>query len=235
MDTLSVNPVSPVAVGVLSTPRPVIQPLAVPPGQHAKAAGPAALSLQEVAQSLFQRTLQTATLYPVAEPASGSAGLALDATASLLAALNPPQATADTTATPAATTNPEAVQASNTSSSTAQTPTAPVASLPDLPATQDAFGASLSPDFAMQTALRFGAGVVTEAALAAVPATNLGTGLLRDATAVPRLGNLQPRAGGPGPEAFAQPGAATQRILRTYEAGSALSPAQGTSTVDLLA
>jgi hypothetical protein len=87
----------------------------------------------------------------------------------------------------------------------------------------------------MQTALRFGAGVVAEAAASAVPATNLEAGLVRDATAVLRLGNLQPHAGGPGPEAFAQPQAATQRILRTYESGPISSATQGASTVDLLA
>jgi hypothetical protein len=93
----------------------------------------------------------------------------------------------------------------------------------------------LSPDFAMQTALRFGAGVVAQAATSGIPAPDLGTGLVRDATTVLRLENLQPHAGGPGPEAFARPESPAQRILRTYEAGSALSATQGTSAVDLLA
>lgn len=230
MGALSVGPVSSVAVGILTTPKPVIQPVAVPPGQSGKSSGSSGLSVQDLAQSLFQRTLQAATLYSVTEPASGSASLAQDATASLLAALTPPQATANTTPTPSATTNPTVVQASSTSSSAA-----PAASIQDLPASQDAFGTSLSPDFAMQTALRFGAGVVAEAAASAVPATNLEAGLVRDATAVLRLGNLQPHAGGPGPEAFAQPQAATQRILRTYESGPISSATQGASTVDLLA
>ena len=86
----------------------------------------------------------------------------------------------------------------------------------------------------MQTALRFGAGVAAQAALAA-PAADFGAGLLRDATQVLRTGNLQPHAGGPGPEAFATPQSAIQRILRSYEIAPPPSASQGSGTVDLLA
>jgi hypothetical protein len=233
MDALTVSPVSPATLSALSVLRPV-QASMIQTTQASNASGSSALSAQSLVQGLFQRTLQAATLYPVAEPASGSAGLAQDATASLLAALNPPQATADTATTPTSTTNPAMVQASSTSL-TVPPSTAPAATLQDIPANQDAFGTSLSPDFAMQTALRFGAGVVAEVAASVAPATDLGTGLVRDATAVLRLGNLQPHAGAPGPEAFSQPQVATQRILHTYESNSALSAAQGASAVDLFA
>jgi flagellar hook-length control protein FliK len=154
------------------------------------------------------------------------------ATASLLAALTPAQAPAP--ATPASETTPNpTLQATDASTSSAPSPTAASPNVQDLPATQDAFETSLSPDFAMQTALRFGAGVVAQAAVA-VPATDLGTGLVRDATTVLRLENLQPSAGGPGPEAFAQAETPAQRILRTYETGSALSATRGAHALDLL-
>jgi hypothetical protein len=91
---------------------------------------------------------------------------------------------------------------------------------------------SLSPDFAMQTALRFGAGVVAQAALA-VPVGELGTGLVREAAQVLRTGNLQPQVGEPSPEAFARAQTNLQRVMRSYE--SAPTPAQGNSAVDLLA
>jgi hypothetical protein len=228
MDTFSVGPINPVAVGILHTALPVIQPPATLPGQTGRSAGPTAEPIQNLAQVLFRQTLQAASQYPISEPASGSASLAQDAATSLLAALNPTPATAGSASLAPAATSPAAGQTSISSSTT------PAPNLQDLPTTQDAFGTSLSPDFAMQTALRFGAGVVTEAA-ASVPAAELGTGLLRDATAVLRLGNLQPRTGGPGPEAFAQPQTATQRVLRTYEGSSTGPSTQGASTVDLLA
>jgi hypothetical protein len=228
MGALSVSPVSPAAVGVFATPNAVIQPVAAP--SSGKSDGSSALSVQDLAQSLFRRTLQATTLYAVSEPASGSVSLTQDATASLLAALTPPLATANTTPTPSATTNPTVTQTSNTSSSAP-----PATSLQELPTNQDAFDTSLSPDFAMQTALRFGAGVVTEAAVSAVPSTNLGTGLVRDATSVLRLGSLQPRSSGPGLETFAQPQTAAQRVLRSYETSSVGSVAQDANTLDLLA
>ena len=232
MAALSVSPVSPVAFGTLSALRSVQAPAAPPIQSGQPTAG--ALSIQDLAQTMFQRALQAATLFPVVAPATGSASLVQEATASLLASLGAPQASTDTTAVPTATTNPAAVQVADTTASTAPPSAPPAAIIGDLPATQDAFALSSSPDFAMQTALRFGAGVTSQA-MAALPATDLGAELVRDAASVQRLGNLQPRAGGPGPEAFAPPQAAIQRVLRSYESAPVLVAAQDNRAVDLLA
>ena len=238
MGALSVSPVGPATFSALSALRPV-QASRIQPNLVGNPSESPALSAQKLVQTLFQRTLQATSLLPVAEPASGSAGLAQDATASLLAALSPPPTPVEVTAAPDATTNATtnaaALQSPDTSTSTTPASTVPAADIQDLPAAQDAFDTSLSPDFAMQTALRFGAGVAAEATASGIPGPDLGTGLVRDATTVLRLENLQPRTGGPGPEAFAPPETPTQRILRTYETGSALSATQGANAVDLLA
>jgi hypothetical protein len=245
MNVLPVVPVNPVAVNAVNTAELVHQPVTGSLAQSSKAAGTAALSIQDLTQSLFHQNLQAAALFPVLDPVSGSAGLAQDAIASLLATLNPAQAAA--AATPAATPptslgpppnlNPSAGAAplANALSSAAPSSAAPVATAQDLPASQDGFWASLSPDFAMQTALRFGAGVAIQAAPTALSGTAPGTGLVRDAASVLRLGNLQPHAGHPGPEAFTQSQPPTQQILQTYEAGATTTAPQGTSAVDLLA
>ena len=158
---------------------------------------------QELAQGAFRQSLQGVALAPVAEPASAIPSFGSTATASLLAALTTPQAAADTTSAAQAT---EPSQPTTTASQT----------LPqDLSTLQDTFQTGTSVDFALQTALRFGAGVVTPAGQTSLPG-ELGAGLVRDAAAVPRLRNLQPNAGGPGPEAFAQTQAQLDRVLRTY-------------------
>lgn len=231
MDALSISPVGPATLRALSALRPV-QASRIQPTQVGNPSESPALSAQRLAQSLFQRTLRTASLYPVSESVTGSAALAQEATASLLAALPLSQTPTNVTPVSDATAKPAVPQASS-STSPAAPPTLPA--VQDLPAAQDAFATSLDPGFAMQTALRFGAGVVAQAAASGIPAPDLGTGLVRDATTVLRLENLQPRTGGPGPEAFARPETPAQRILRTYETGSALSATQGTSAVDLFA
>jgi len=218
MDALSVNPIRPVALGALDAIRPP-QALPLPATQDGQAVRATPLSLQDLAQTLFQRSLQAATLFPVAPTATGTASLVQEATASLLASLSAqggPAPTQGAVATPS-TTPPSA-------------PPAPT--VQELPAPLDALATSLSPEFAMQTALRFGAGVQAQAALA-VPVGELGAGLVRDATQVLRTGPLQAQGGGPGPEAFARAQATLQRVLRTYE--SAPAPARGTSALDLLA
>lgn len=235
MDPLAISSLGPATLSALSALRPV-QALAVPATQSGSTSGSPALSIQDLAQSLFQRTLQTAALFPVTEPATGSAGMALEATASLLAALNAPQSVANATPTLDATiinptTNPAASQASGSTPATSPTATPPTTIPADVPVTQDAFASSLSPDFALQTALRFGAGVAAPAA-PALAGPGLGAGLVRDAAAVPRLGNLQPKAGGPGPEAYAHPQTSIQRVLQNYQAVPA---AQGSVGLDLLA
>jgi hypothetical protein len=75
-------------------------------------------------------------------------------------------------------------------------------------------------DFALLTALRFGAGVAGDATPATAP-TELGAGLVRDATTVGRLEGLQTQTGSPGPEAFTRPQTVLGRILRDYQAVSA--------------
>lgn len=229
MNPLSVNAIGPVTLSALSALRPV-QAVAVP-APSGNTADATTLSTQDLAQSLFQRTLQAATAFPVAEPAAGSLGLIQDVTASLLASLSAPQAAATTTPALDATTNPAAVPAAPAAAAdtTATTPTATVVA--DVTTPPDAFATSSSQDFALQTALRFGAGVSAQATPAPA-AMDLSTGLVRDAVAVPRLENLQPHAGGPGPEAFTQPQAAPQRVLRGYQAVPA---AEGSVGLDLMA
>jgi hypothetical protein len=230
MNPLSVSAIGPVTLSALSALRPV-QAVAVPaPGKST--ADATTLTAQDLVQTLFQRTLQAATAFPVAEPAAGSLGLIQETTASLLASLSAPQAAATTTPALDATTNPAAVQATPaTAATTDTTTTTPTATVPgDVTATQDAFATSSSQDFALQTALRFGAGVSAQASPAPA-ATDLSAGLVRDAAAVPRLEGLQPHAGGPGPEAFAHPQAA-QRVLRSYQA---IPAAEGSVGLDLMA
>lgn len=238
MDPLTINPLSPATLSALSAVRPV-QAVAVPAPREVTATGsvpgsaPAsALTLQDLAQGMFQRTLQAATLFPLAEPATGSLGLAQEASASLLAALTAPQAPAASTPANDATTNPATVNpaTTNPAAATAQAPTPVAATPPDATTPADAFATSSSLDFALETALRFGAGVQ---ALAPPTQLNpdLSAGLVRDATSVLAQGNLQPHAGGPGPEAFTHPQAAVQRVLRTY---FPVAAAQGPG-LDLLA
>lgn len=248
MDPLAVNPLSPATLSALSAVRPV-QAVAVPAPREVASTGSAtgsAVTLQDLAQGVFQRTLQAATLFPLAEPAPGSLGLAQEAATSLLAALTAPQAPAASVPTKDATTNPAAVSAANANTSvnaatpgpadaagqasattaptTATATTTPAATpaavaLPEVTNPADAFATSSSLDFALETALRFGAGVQALAPPAqANPnlSAGLSAGLVRDATSVLAQGNLQPHAGGPGPEAFTHPQAAVQRALRTY-------------------
>lgn len=214
MDALSVNALGPATLGALSALRPV-PPVAAPPAQDGTASA-ATLSVQDLAQALFQRALQTAVLSPLAEPSGGSLGLVQETAAPLLAALTAPQAAATPTAAADATTPAITPPAAATETSTTAPPANPPAAVPaEAPATQDAFAQGSSLEFALQTALRFGAGVGAPAApaLAATP----GAELVRDAAAVLRTGNLQPHAGGPGPEAFARPQAPLHQVLRSYQ------------------
>jgi hypothetical protein len=215
MNPLTINAVGPVTLSALSALRPV-------PTATNGAGDPTGTTALGLAQGLFQRALQVTPVLPLAAPGTTGLDQTQEATASLLAALTAPQAPAP--ATPAA------------ADATALTATpSPVANpaetvLGNLTATQDAFTNASSLDFALQTALRFGAGVGPLAA----PATanpGQGTGLVRDATEVLRIRNLQPQTGGPGPEAFAQPHAPVQRVLQSYQpVPAAPTPGQ----VDLL-
>jgi hypothetical protein len=242
MEPVSVNPIIPAALSALSPFQPA-QTSVIQVTQTGSSSKAATVTAQTLTQTLFQRTLQAAAAYPIFEPAPGGTGLSQSGAASLLAVLTPAQApvqasTQASTQAPAASEAASAVaqtQDGGTASSSASTPEVAASPTQDLPAAQDTFGTSLNPDFAMQTALRFGAGVLAQAAASVGSTPDQGTVLVRDATSVLRLGNLQAHAGGAGPEAFAQAGTPTQRVLRTYEGGSASSAAQGTGTVDLLA
>lgn len=225
MDALSLSPLAPVTLGALGGLRPV-QPL---PIQENKTTGSSALAIQDLAQGLFQRALQASVLSPVSEPSGGNLGLAREATASLLASLRAPQAPASATPAAEATTN----AVSQSAPSTAPSATPPAAVLPDVPATQDAFASSSTLDFAMQAALRFGAGVSGQG-MTTLPTADLSTGLIRDAAAVQRLGSLQAQAGAPGPEAFTLP-QATTRTLRGYEVTPSPPISPGGSQVDIFA
>jgi len=183
--------------------------------------------VQGLAQELFRQSLQTAAGASVTESARAVNGPFQVATASLLASLNAPQSAAAATPVAGATIAPEPVQAS----STAPTAATPAALPAELPATQDAFQTGSSLDFALQTALRFGAGVAP-LGNPLLQTQSLGTGLVRDAAAVPRLGSLQPRAGGPGPEAFTQAQASVRQALNVYQTVPAT---RETGALDLLA
>ena len=225
MDPLAVSAFSPLTLSAASALRPL------PAAATSKTSTATTLAIQDLAQGLFQRNLQAATLSALTEPAAGSAGLAAEATGSLLAALTAPQAPADTTATPDATTVPAAVQTAADASTSTSVPTATV---PEVPAAQNLNTISLGQDFALEAALRFGAGVAAQAA-PTLQTGVLGAGLVRDAAAVPRLGNLQSHTGGPGPEAFAQRQASVQRVARTYDAIPATQGFGGAGQMDVLA
>ncbi len=172
-------------------------------------------------QDVFQQALQVSTA--ILQGGTQAAGaLGLNSVPSLLAALTPPQATVGTVATtsfPAAS----AAAASNVAAASA------VTHVSNAPALPDTTGSSL--DFALQTALRFGAGVGSLAAPAnAIP--DLSTGLVRDATAVLRNAPLQSQAGGPGTEAFVH-SPFVHQALRLYQAGAI--PAPASSGLDLMA
>lgn len=207
MDTLRVNALGAVGMSTLRPPSPI------PKVQEVSVQGTATSPdlAQALAKDLFQRTFQSAVLFPVADqPTSRPLGF----TDVLLGALTSPPAPATATPIqPTPSTLPVPVQAA------------------DLAAAQDALATSSSSEFAMLTALRFGAGV---GALGA-PALQLpgaGAGLVRDANAVARTLPLRSYAGGPGPEAFAHPQAPIQRALRIYQAPPAAEASVG---LDLMA
>ncbi len=230
MDPLSVNALGPASLSGLSALRPA-QPVAVPPPSAGGSADALALTTQDLAQGLFQRTLQAASQFPWLGAGVGGTGLAQDAAATLFSALQAPQAAADTTPAPAQD-NPRAV-ASAGATSTAPTANPGLVAPTALTASTDTFVSSTSLEFALQTALRFGAGV-QGAAFAPYLVTEPGSTLVRDATAVSRVGPLQPREGGPGPGDYAQPQGSAQQVLRSYGVLAAAAPS-GADQVDFMA
>lgn len=210
---------------VLNVPR---LPLAIPKPQAPtpETPGVAAQSqLQALAQgwpllqSAVQSTLQAAAAQAV--PAIPATDSIQSFTSALAAALTPAQATttASSATAESGTATPIPATAAAATATEALTTTTPVET-----------GASA--DFALLTALRFGAGVNPLGA-PAFNAADLGATLVRDAAAVPRLPNLQPQPGRPGPEDFARL-LQTQapQVIQAYRAVPAAPTAAG---MDLLA
>lgn len=210
MDPLRLSAPGSVALQAL---KPIPPP--APPAAQPSAGLPDNRDLvQGLAQDLFQRTFLTEVAFPVAGPTSLATDLR-PVTGSLLTALNAPPPVAEPT--PAENNPPAIVGPAVPSTAPSTAPTATPPALPgDLQNAQGIQESGLSLDFALQTALRFGAGVGAQAAPTS-PAPNLGAELVRDAATVPRQRSLQAQAGGPGPEAFAHPQAPVHRALRSYQ------------------
>ena len=220
--------ISPLGTYSLKPPATVMAPPKVQANAQDSTSATVHRLAQELAQGLFRQSLQAVTLAPIAEPTAVLPSFGSTATAALLASLSAPQTAPAAADASSATTALSATQASEP---TQPTTTASQTLPQDLGALQDTFQTGTSVDFALQTALRFGAGVVTPAGQTSLPG-ELGAGLVRDPAAVPRLGNLQPNAGGPGPEAFAQAQTQLDRVLRTYTTPPV---AEVTTQLDLLA
>lgn len=188
---------------------------------------------RDLALTLLQSSTQSALLRPVTGSAPAPPELAPTFTASLVAALTAPPTTA--VATPSTETasaaGAPAVAGSTPAPTTAPTTPTVAALAPETPAIQDGFQTGASVDFALQTALRFGAGVVAQAA-PALQAASLDDGLVRDAMAVLRQGGLQSQGGRPGPEAYARPQTDAMRAAETYRP---TAPEVGSGVLNLLA
>lgn len=232
MDPLTVNALGPASLSGLSALRPA-QPVAVPPPSAGGSADALALTTQDLAQGLFQRTLQAASQFPWLGAEVGGASLAQDASTTLFSALQAPQAAANTTPAPTQDSPRTAALAVAGATSTAPAANPGLVAPTALTTTTDSFMSSTSLEFALQTALRFGAGV-QGAAFAPYLVAEPGSTLVRDAAAVSRVGALQPREGGPGPGDYAQPQGSAQQVLRSYGVLAAAAPA-GADRVDFLA
>ncbi len=219
MDPLAVKATGPVARGAHSEPR-----LLLALGGPASPVGDAHPTLQD-------RELRAAEL--VSGPDARSLARFPEAGAALLAALSAPRAA---TEAPPKADAPGGARAPRDlpAPSAASTP-GPVLAPATVPAgplaVTDPFAAGSSLAFALQTALRFGAGVAGLAPASLAPAGQ-GPGPVRDAAPVPRLGNLQAHSGRPGPEAFPHPQVPVHRAPQGYP--TAL-PAPQAGQLDLLA
>jgi hypothetical protein len=217
MSTLTLSSMSPVTMQAVNALRPV---------QTDGKSGSSLVNSKDFTRDLVQRSLPAFSLDPLTSSANQNAGMAQEATASLLAALTAPQAAVSSTPTLDATTQPTSPQAP----STAPTAAPPLTASEAVP-TQDPTAESASLDFALQAALRFGAGVLGSAPPA--PASvGSGPGLVRDASSVVRTGSLQAHTGSPGPEAFLHPKDTLDRLHKPYQADSTTPTKVG---LDLLA
>lgn len=197
MDPLRLEALGSAILNVPRLPLAVPKPQAVP----AETAAVAALGqVQALAQgwNLLQSTVQPAlqaAAAGTAVPATTATDPTQSFTSALAAALTPAQATATAASATAAPTD--------SGTATPIPATAVVAAATETLATTTPAETGASADFALLTALRFGAGVVPLGA-PAFTAADLGATLVRDAAAVPRLPSLQPQPGRPGPEDFAR-------------------------------
>ncbi len=181
---------------------------------------------QGLVQDLFLQTLQAASAL-AQTPATGPAPTP-GVTDSLLAALTAVPAPAAATATadtPTAATTLATDLATPLPATAAlavpELATVPPAALPD----------SSTLAFALETALRFGAGVVPGAG-PAFQLPDAGAGLMRDATAVPRQPHLLLNTGRSGAELLAQPQTGVPQAVNAYRTAAVAEPPAG---VDLLA
>ena len=231
MDPLAVNALGPASLSGLSALRPAQPPAVPPPPSAGGATGGLALTPLDLAQGLFQRTLQAASQFPWLGAETGGTGLAQDAAATLFTTLQAPQAA--TEGTPSPTQDFPRTSTLAGAASTAPTANPGLVAPTALTASTDSFVSSTSLAFALQTALRFGAGV-QGAAFAPALVAEPGSTLVRDAAAVSRVGSLQPREGGPGPGDYAQPQGTAQQVLSSYGIPATAAPS-GVEQVDLLA
>lgn len=217
MEALSVTPLDPAAVPVVRA----LRPLAIPAPVASQR-----LTAQDLAQDLFQQSLQTAANAPLPEPAGGLLRLAPEATASVLASLGAPQSVPASVGSSPLPSIPE-------TASTAPASNPPANPVGTLPLSQEASLARSSEDLALEGALRVGSAVTGSSAQAPAPPSQ-ETDLVRGAASVVGAGTVEPQAGGPGPEAFLRAQANTNRILRDYQQAS-VPPQPQPAGLDLLA
>ena len=203
--------------------------LVIPRAQAGSTQGTAATA---GVQEAFLQALQAASALSgsgTASPTAATQGV----TDSLLAALTAPTATAATTATADTPTAAAAVAPARPAVALAgATPATPVIAAAEAAATpQVALPDSSSLAFALETALRFGAGVAPGAApIFQLP--DAGAGLMRDAAAVPRQPHLLLNTGRSGAEVLAQPQTAAPQAVNAYRTAAVAEPPAG---LDLMA
>lgn len=206
---------------VLNVPR---LPLAIPKWQS-PTPETAAIAAQSQVQALTQGWAQTLLQPTVQAVAAGTAVPAIPGT-------DPTQSFTSALAAALAPATPAPAAPTDSGTATPIPGTAAAAAAAEPLATSTAVETGASADFALLTALRFGAGVIPLGA-PALQAADLGATLVRDAAAVPRLPNLQPQPGRPGPGDFAHL-LQTQapQAAQAYQAVPAAATAAG---LDLLA
>lgn len=203
--------------------------LVIPRAQQGNAQGTAA---EAGVQGLFLQALQAAN--PLSQTGTASSTPAAQGvTDSLLAALTAPTATAATTATADTSTAAAAVAPAPPAVTLAgATPATPViAAAEAATASQVTLPDSSTLAFALETALRFGAGVAPGAG-PAFQLPDAGAGLMRDAAAVPRQPHLLLNTGRSGAEVLAQPQTAVPQAVNAYRTAAV---AEAPAGLDLMA